>query len=91
VRAVVPYQLQAAPSGTQTVRDGAGWIAFGVSTALATPVVITYPFGRVPLFVRLLDNGATAQTRLQVTARSATAVTIVPLDAALTSASVEIR
>lgn len=87
----VPYQQQYAPAGTTLVRDGPGWLAPGLTIGMGTPITITYNFGRVPVFVRLLDNGTTAQTRLQVTARSATAVTIVPLDAALTAALVEIR
>ncbi len=86
-----PYSQVNPPAGTTVIRDGQGWLAAGLTVGLGLPITITYPFGRVPIWVQLLDNGATAQTRLQVTARSATAVTIVPLDAALTAALVEIR
>lgn len=89
--AQVPYSQITAPTGTGVLRDGQGWIAYGQSVAQNTGLTISYPFGRTPLWVQLLDNGTTAQTRLQVTARSATAITIKPLDAALVSALIEIR
>jgi hypothetical protein len=90
---MVPYSslVTMAPTGTTIVLDGRGWLAPGISVAQNTAKTITYNFGRVPIFVRLLDNSASAQTRLQVTARSATSVTIVPLDAALSDALIEIR
>lgn len=89
--AAIAFSMRNAPTGSGVVRDGLGWLAPGLSIAQGSTITVTYNFGRVPIFVQLLDNGTTAQTRLQVTARSATAVTFKPLDAALTGALVRIQ
>lgn len=85
---VVPLQFRAAPAAA--MKDGLGWAVPNVTVAQNGTLVVTHPLGRVPVGVALLDNGANAPSRIQVTARSSTSVTIKPLDAALSAALIRI-
>ena len=83
---VVPFQYRNRPlNGT---RDGLGENHIPGATAQNAPVAVNHKLARVPVGVALVDNAALAPTRLQVTARSSTSVTIVPLDAALDATAI---
>lgn len=79
--AVVPFQYRNTP--TNQSKDGLGQNLIAPAVAQNASQALPHTLGRVPVIVQCLDNLTNPQTRLQVTARSSTSVTIVPLDAAL--------
>lgn len=83
---LVPYNLLAAPVDRD--RHGGGQFRVGLTVAQNSPLVVAHDLNRVPVGCRVEDNGTVAQTRLTVSARSNTSLTVTPLDAALSAASV---
>ncbi len=84
--ALVPFNFVG--PAVDRARMSGGQIRVGITGSQGGSIAMTHDLARVPVGVMLLDNGALAQTQLQVSARSSTAVTVVPLTAALSAGSV---
>jgi len=86
--AAIPWFFAGGQRPSTGQRAGSGVYLLPGAVAVGTPTALPHKLGRTPVCVRMVDNGVTAEPLLQVTARSATSVTVVPTVNALDANSI---